>query len=103
MEQIAFWIVMTILFIPLYGIFIWSYVAPEQSILFGKRWMFKHDPEPSETAIRYTKFMSLIAMISFPLFIIGSFIHKGIFPFLLLLFLIVLVVGIVQVVSGGDD
>ncbi|WP_370222989.1 hypothetical protein [Cytobacillus sp.] len=56
-------ILMFILFIPVYGVLIWSYVDPEESLLWGKRWMYKEEPEISEGAIRYTKLMSLVSII----------------------------------------
>ncbi|MCL6604618.1 MAG: hypothetical protein K6T94_17280 [Paenibacillus sp.] len=56
--------------IPLYGILIWSYYCPEDSLLWGKRWMYKEEPEISDSAIRYTKVTSLIGMIAIPLFFI---------------------------------
>ncbi|HIW32983.1 MAG TPA: hypothetical protein IAA29_09380 [Candidatus Paenibacillus intestinavium] len=49
--------------IPLYGILIWTYFCPEESLLWGKRWMYKEEPELSEGAIRYTKVSSLIAIV----------------------------------------
>ncbi|MCK1999467.1 hypothetical protein MPH47_19930 [Psychrobacillus psychrodurans] len=48
---------------PLNAVLIWSYFYPEESLLFGKRWMYKEDPELSEGAIRYTKVTSLISLI----------------------------------------
>lgn len=56
--------------IPLYGILIWSYYCPEESLLWGKRWMYKEEPEISDSAIRYTKVTSLIGMIAIPIFFI---------------------------------
>lgn len=52
-----------ILLIPLYGVLIWSYFCPEESLLWGKRWMYKEEPEISEGAIRYIKVASLISVI----------------------------------------
>lgn len=48
---------------PLCAVLIWSYFYPEESMLFGKRWMYKGEPELSEGAIRYTKVASLISLI----------------------------------------
>ncbi|MEK3979261.1 hypothetical protein MKY37_09190 [Psychrobacillus sp. FSL K6-2836] len=48
---------------PLNAALIWSYYYPKESLLFGKRWMYKEDPELSEGAIRYTKVASLISLI----------------------------------------
>ncbi|MFS8650628.1 MAG: hypothetical protein FWJ66_01785 [Caldibacillus sp.] len=48
--------IMIIFLIPLYALLLWTHHEPEGSILFGWRWMYKSQPEISETAIRYTKF-----------------------------------------------
>lgn len=48
---------------PLNAALVWSYYYPKESLLFGKRWMYKEDPELSEGAIRYTKVASLISLI----------------------------------------
>ncbi|MGN7298659.1 hypothetical protein [Ferdinandcohnia sp. SAFN-114] len=69
-----------ILMIPLYAVLIWTYFNPEESMLFGQRWMYKGEPEFSEHAIRYTKFMArvgilLITMV-FVLFIIDHIIIR---------------------------
>lgn len=52
-----------ILFIPVYWVLIWSYFDLEESLLWGKRWIYKEEPEISEGAIRYTKMMFLVSMI----------------------------------------
>lgn len=52
-----------ILVIPLYAVLIWSYFYPEESILWGKRWMYKDEPEVSDGAIRYIKVASLVSAI----------------------------------------
>lgn len=52
-----------ILLIPIYGVLIWSYFCPEESLLWGKRWMYKEEPEISQGAIRYTKVASLVSVI----------------------------------------
>lgn len=49
--------------IPLYGLFIWTYFCPEDSLLWGKRWMYKEEPELTEGAIRYTKVVSMISIV----------------------------------------
>ncbi|MCC3356031.1 hypothetical protein [Bacillus sp. REN16] len=69
-----------ILMIPLYAVLIWTYFYPEESMLFGQRWMYKEDPEFSDDAIRYTKFgaivgISLITMV-FALSIIDHFVIR---------------------------
>lgn len=49
--------------IPLYGVLIWTYLCPEDSLLWGKRWMYKEEPELTEGAIRYTKVVSMISIV----------------------------------------
>ncbi|MBU8729634.1 hypothetical protein KM915_06140 [Cytobacillus oceanisediminis] len=53
---------MFILFIPVFWVQIWSYFDPEESLLWGKWWMYKEEPEKSEGAIRYTKMMCMIVL-----------------------------------------
>lgn len=48
----ADFLLMFILVIPIYGVLIWSYFDPEESLLWGKRWIYKEEPEISEGAIR---------------------------------------------------
>ncbi|OEH93810.1 hypothetical protein [Bacillus solimangrovi] len=63
-----FTIFLTIVFIiPLYGVLIWTYFNPEESIMFGNRWKYKEDPELSEEHIRYTKLSTLIVMVGLPI------------------------------------
>ena len=52
-----------VLMSPLYGVLIWTYFCPEDSLLWGKRWMYKEEPELTEGAIRYTKIVSLISIV----------------------------------------
>lgn len=63
-------IVVFILTIPLYGVLIWSYFYPEESLLWGKRWMYKEEPEISDGAIRYIKVASLVSIIGLTLLFI---------------------------------
>ncbi|MGG0658587.1 hypothetical protein [Rummeliibacillus pycnus] len=67
-----------ILMIPLYVIFIWTYFDPEESILFGKRWMYKEEPELSEGVIRYTEIASMVSII-FLTVIFGVLIYTNFF------------------------
>ncbi|TJY44553.1 hypothetical protein E5161_00360 [Cohnella pontilimi] len=59
-----------ILSLPLYAVLVWSYFEPEESLLWGKRWMYKEEPELTEGAIRYTKIASLISIIVLTLILI---------------------------------
>lgn len=58
--------------IPVYGLLIWSFVYPEDSHLFGKRWMYEEDPELNEMAIAIHKKVSLIALIVITLMLLIS-------------------------------
>ena len=55
--------VFIILSIPIYGLLIWTYVEPEESFLFGRRWMYDEEPELSEGMIRYTKIGALVSLV----------------------------------------
>ncbi|PZD93182.1 hypothetical protein DNH61_24355 [Paenibacillus sambharensis] len=59
--------------IPLYAVLIWTYFNPEDSILFGNRWKYKEEPEPSDLAVRYVKGASLFSLIALTV-ILGLFI-----------------------------
>jgi hypothetical protein len=48
---------------PIYAVLLWTYFCPEESLLWGKRSMYKEEPELAEGAIRYAKIASLISMI----------------------------------------
>jgi len=63
-------ILFIVLLIPVYLMLLWTYFYPEESILFGAKWRYKGDLEPSEVAVRYTKFVSLLSLIGIPLFLI---------------------------------
>ncbi|MDN4494480.1 hypothetical protein [Ureibacillus aquaedulcis] len=93
----------SIFLIPLYIFLIWSYIEPEESILSGKKWMYKDEPEPSLKAIRYTRFTSLTAMIGIP-FILSSFITGNLFlRFMPLIFIFVFVFGALKICISVDD
>ena len=55
-------IILTLIMLPVYGIFIWSYFYPEESLLWGNRWMYKEEPEPTEEVIKFIKIKSIIAV-----------------------------------------
>nr|WP_315362593.1 hypothetical protein [Cytobacillus firmus] len=59
----AAFIMIFFLFIPVYGVLLWSYFDPEESLLWGRRGMYKEEPEISEGAKKYTKVLSLVLMI----------------------------------------
>ncbi|KPN96342.1 hypothetical protein [Lysinibacillus sp. ZYM-1] len=43
-----------------YGVLIWTYFNPEESLLKGRRRMYKEEPQLTESAIRNTKAKALI-------------------------------------------
>jgi len=58
--------------VPLYAVLIWTYLFPEESLLWGRRWMYKEEPELSEGAIRYAKIASIIGIIFITIILISS-------------------------------
>ncbi|CAM4425243.1 hypothetical protein [Paenibacillus tarimensis] len=59
--------------IPLYAVLLWTYFNPVESMLFGNRWKYKEEPEPTDLAIRYVKGASLFSLIALTV-ILGLFI-----------------------------
>ncbi len=57
------WFIFIVFLIPVYGLLIWSYIEPEESYLWGRRWMYEEEPELSEEAIWLQKKVSIIALI----------------------------------------
>jgi len=53
-----------------YGVLIWTYFNPEESLLKGRRRMYKEEPQLTESAIRNTKAKALISIIVITLIII---------------------------------
>ncbi|EPY13684.1 hypothetical protein SAMN04488689_10630 [Paenibacillus sp. cl6col] len=62
-KMIAVIFVFFVFMIPMYGVLIWTYFCPEDSLLWGKRWMYKEEPEISNSAIRFAKVSSLTAIV----------------------------------------
>ncbi|WP_077619506.1 hypothetical protein [Bacillus sinesaloumensis] len=84
-----------IFMIPVLGILIWTYFEPEESMLFGQRWMFRDEPEFSNLAIRYTKFTSIVGIYLITMILLFYFVSCFIIR-------IVLVIGfIAYVLIGG--
>ena len=96
-------ILLIILMIPLYGSIIWSYFCPEESLLFGKRWMYKEEPKLSNAVIRYTKFSSMIGMIGLPIIVIGFIFDILILKFTLVVFILVVVIGALIIFTDDKD
>lgn len=51
----------------LYGVTIWTYVNPKESLLWGRRGIYKEEPEITERAIQNTKKKALITIIILPI------------------------------------
>ncbi|MBD8069937.1 hypothetical protein [Bacillus sp. PS06] len=93
-------IILTVIFmIPLYALLIWTYCCPEESILFGKRWMYNDEPEISRTGIRYAKFSALTAMVGLPIVIIILFLDIPHLRLAIILFPIAFVIGAIRMFS----
>jgi hypothetical protein len=84
---------MFVLMIPVYALLLWTYFNPEESMLWGKRWMYEEEPEVSRAAIRYTKFVSLLAMIGLPVFFLTSVLEIYLLRLVWVIFPIVFVIG----------
>ena len=56
-------VLMILLFLPMYGVLIWTYKNPRESLLWGKRGMFKEEPEPTDAAIRSMKLRAIIGLV----------------------------------------
>lgn len=95
-------VILSIIFlVPLYGMLLWSYFFPQESLLFGKRWMYKEEPEFSQEVIRYTKFSSLIAMIALPIVMIGFIFDILFLKFSIVIFLLIIIFGALKIFT--DD
>ncbi|MFE8697593.1 hypothetical protein ACFYKT_14720 [Cytobacillus sp. FJAT-53684] len=94
-------IITVILMIPLYAVLIWTYFYPEESLLFGKRWMYNEEPEISKAAIRYTKFVSIIAIVGLPIFLLSFIFEIHALRLLLVIFPIVFILGAFKIFT--DD
>jgi hypothetical protein len=53
-----------VLFIPIFGMLFWSYHYPEDSLLWGKRWMFKEEPELTDIILLYTSHLVIYEKMS---------------------------------------
>lgn len=52
-----------ILLSPLAGVFLWCIMDPEGSLLFGDRWKYKGELEPTEEAINGAKKCGIIGLV----------------------------------------
>lgn len=57
-------ILLFIIMLPIYAVLIWTYFDPEESLLWGKRWMYEEEPELSEEAIRFAKIASIVGIVA---------------------------------------
>ena len=62
--------ILIVLSIPIYGICIWSFIEPEESLMFGNRWRYNGTPEFSEQQILITKIGAIMGIIFMSLLII---------------------------------
>lgn len=93
-------IIAVIFMIPLYGFLIWTYNCPEDSFLFGKRWMYQEEPEVSPNVVRYLKFASISTMIGSPIIVISIFLEQPAFGLVLIAFIFVILVGAAIIFTG---
>ncbi|WP_316572065.1 hypothetical protein [Neobacillus sp. YIM B06451] len=94
-------IIITVIFmIPVYGFLIWSYNCPEDSILFGRRWMYREEPELSSNFIRYTKFASISAMVGIPFVLTSIFLKPYVFGLAVIVFIFVFIIGAFLIFSS---
>lgn len=85
----------------MYAALIWTYCFPEESILFGRRWAYKEEPEVSNKAIRYAKFASITAMIGLPIVVISLILEIHILRLLVVVFPVIFIFGALRIFS--DD
>ena len=98
-EKILFFILM----MPIYGLVIWSYFYPEESLLFGKSWMYKEEPQLSNKVIRYTKFASMVVMIGLPIVVISFIFDIYFLRFTLVVIPLVVALGALKIFTDEKD
>jgi len=91
-------IIMVILMIPIYVLLIWTYLYPEDSMLFGRRWMYEKYPEFSKEAISFTKFISVITMVGLTIALVSVLLDNYFLMFILILGLpTALILGVIKI------
>ncbi len=55
--------ILVVFSLPIYFLFIWQYIEPEELFLWGRRWMYEEEPELSEEAIRLYKKTAIIGIV----------------------------------------
>jgi hypothetical protein len=69
-------VALILLLLILYGIIIWTYFNPKESLLWGRRWIYKEEPEITESAINNIKAKALFTIIVFPIIFIIIFVFS---------------------------
>jgi hypothetical protein len=92
-----------VIMIPIYGFLIWTYYYPEESMFFGKRWMYKEEPELSSTAIRYTKFAAITTMVGLPFVLLCLLLDIYVFRLVLVIFPLVFIIGAIKIFTDDKD
>lgn len=69
------WIAIIIASLIPYGVTIWTYLYPKESLLLGKRGIYKEEPEITESAIKNTKMKAKITIIVYPIVYIIAFVY----------------------------
>lgn len=94
----------TVIFmIPIYGLLIWTYKCPEESILFGSRWMYKEEPEISSKAIRYTRFVAVTSMVAIPFAVVSIILEIYILRLVLVVIPIVFIFGALKIFTDDKE
>ena len=62
--------IIIVLSIPIYGLLIWTFIEPEESLMFGNRWRYNGTPKFSELQILLTKIGAIMGIIFMSLLII---------------------------------
>lgn len=96
-------IITVMILIPIYGLFIWTYFNPKESMLFGKRWMYKEEPEISSKAIRFTKFVSINGMVFLTIFVLSHFLEIYFLRLLLVVPPFVVLIGAIKIFTKDND
>lgn len=55
--------ILIVLYLPIVGFLIYSAIHPEETFMIGRKWQFKDGVEPTEEAIAFHKWGSIIALI----------------------------------------
>lgn len=69
-------VALILLLLILYGIIIWTYFKPKESLLWGRRGIYKEEPEITESAINNIKAKALITIIVYPIIFIIIFVYS---------------------------